>query len=475
VAALYLEAELDLIVDLWLSPKDLLPERTIWLLSKYIVEYKIYCFTVAANTKHSTAPSTVLLEARCKQFVPADLPSNVKAQLIHLLLDRGGRRKQWLFTMRRRWSIVLGRLNRVSGLKTTQLLERALVFYQTMNCAVASAPAEKPCLVVNIDETSISYGYYGQKGFVVRKNKCPFDIPEPHEVEVKSCLRGSMTLVSSIASDAAYQKRLPQFLIANKHKLSNRDFEQLDVPPPFHVWRQDSAWNSGPCMRRILTLLQQAVPDVTLIVVLDVASVHLDKSVLTHAKKLKIVLVFVPALCTWVLQPLDVFVFALLKALLRLLFQNAMVETSGPNAVSTVDLIKIVVQATQQIVMNKSWDRAFLSCGVCGQHSLGASTLKKLGISSIQPLGNQTPSIGAIASILPSNRHQLAGTIRGFYSPSFYDCGREAQEANSAVLSSAPAPASLDLPSRKPELLNRLVANISLAFWQLHARCFYCN
>ncbi len=454
VATLYLEADLDFITDLWLSPARFLPDKIVWRLSRYLVEYNIYCFTVAANTKHSTAPSTVLLEARRNQFVPTDLPEEVKKQLLALLLDRGWQRKQWLFSMRSKWSMPLKVLKRVPAIGKPVLLQRALVFYQCMNSAISSTPPEKQYVVVNLDETSVSYGYYGQKGMVVSRRHCPFDIPEPHEVEAKACLRGSMTLISLISSDASYQQKLPQFLIANKHKLSQRDFMQLGTHPNFHIWRRDSAWNSAACMRSILTLLQQALLGVTIILVLDCAPIHLEKAVLTHAKKLKIVLVFVPALCTWALQPLDVFVFAQLKALLRLLFQNALVDKIDESELSTMELISIIVQASQEVVIDKSWGKAFQSCGVCGQASIGGSTLKKLGTSSLQPPSDEVPSVAAIASILPRNRHQLSQSICSFYTKTFHAANCEAQET--APCDRTIAPASPDLPSRTPDLRWRL-------------------
>ena len=59
-------------------------------------------------------------------------------------------------------------------------------------------------------------------------------------------------------------------------------------------------------------------PDVWIVVVWDCASVHLNQDVFTHARRLGILVLFVPAGLTHrLLQILDVYIHACLKRLVR--------------------------------------------------------------------------------------------------------------------------------------------------------------
>ena len=82
--------------------------------------------------------------------------------------------------------------------------------------------------------------------------------------------------------------------------------------------REKSAWNNHGMMRKYLSLLGKCFGNVAkeryVILLLDGHRCHPHESVLAHAKRWGIRLVYMPAHMTGLLQPCDTHVFAKLKA-----------------------------------------------------------------------------------------------------------------------------------------------------------------
>ena len=86
---------------------------------------------------------------------------------------------------------------------------------------------------------------------------------------------------------------------------------------PIEVWGDSNGWVTQDVMVRMITRYRQVVrqhhPDKQLVIILDAASQHVSKRVLMHARRLNVILVMIPGKLTWLLQPLDVSVFRVLK------------------------------------------------------------------------------------------------------------------------------------------------------------------
>ena len=89
---------------------------------------------------------------------------------------------------------------------------------------------------------------------------------------------------------------------------------------PLEYWIGTGGWVTSEVMKNILTRLRAAVRltrgNARILLWMDAASQHVGIDVLNHAARLQIVLVL-PAGLTWLMQPLDVYVFAKLKTALR--------------------------------------------------------------------------------------------------------------------------------------------------------------
>jgi hypothetical protein len=86
-------------------------------------------------------------------------------------------------------------------------------------------------------------------------------------------------------------------------------------------WHDTNGWTSSGTIKRWLTRLRSVVASFNnlmwIVVVWDCASVHLNQDVLTHARRLGILVLFVPAGLTHRLQAMDVYIYAFLKRRVR--------------------------------------------------------------------------------------------------------------------------------------------------------------
>ena len=90
---------------------------------------------------------------------------------------------------------------------------------------------------------------------------------------------------------------------------------------PVEAWHGTSGFATCQAvklwMTRVRARVRLARPRARLVFVIDVCSTHRAMEVLVHARRLKVAVIFVPAKMTWLLQPLDSHVFAVLKRRLR--------------------------------------------------------------------------------------------------------------------------------------------------------------
>ena len=94
-------------------------------------------------------------------------------------------------------------------------------------------------------------------------------------------------------------------------------------PDGLKLWKLPSSWMNHETFRRVLSELAKSLrhflSDRLIVLLLDCARCHIHHSIVNLATRLGIWMIFVPSGLTWLLQPLDVAVFARVKFwLLRL-------------------------------------------------------------------------------------------------------------------------------------------------------------
>ena len=139
----------------------------------------------------------------------------------------------------------------------------------------------------------------------------------------RSLKRGTATHVAAISHLPQIQALLPQFVLLNKRTFKGNDIPS-SLPEGLIFIRDVSGWNTAEKMVLILEHIAKALISCTtkyqVVVLLDVASCHIDTQVISAANRLNLWLMYVPARLTFMLQPLDVACLQAYKSALNQLF-----------------------------------------------------------------------------------------------------------------------------------------------------------
>jgi len=138
-----------------------------------------------------------------------------------------------------------------------------------------------------------------------------------------------ITLIALICNDTTLQRFLPQILLTRQHQIPQKYLRGAEhaKPPRVFVWTKESHWVNAQVFREILSAIWLSLKDVLgdrqIILLLDCAPCHIHWRTANHAAKLGIWLVYIPAKMTYLLQPLDRYIFAGLKQHLKELLLRA--------------------------------------------------------------------------------------------------------------------------------------------------------
>ena len=136
----------------------------------------------------------------------------------------------------------------------------------------------------------------------------------------RGILRTNLTYVAFATDDEELQEQLPNILIGNENTFPAGRFETLYAAAPdnFYLIRKKKAWNNTDVMLQIVRLLARIRSGLRanpfLLLVLDTAYCHINREVLAVCMTNDIFPLIVPACTTWLLQPLEVYVFSNLQA-----------------------------------------------------------------------------------------------------------------------------------------------------------------
>ena len=130
-------------------------------------------------------------------------------------------------------------------------------------------------------------------------------------------------MVAMVCDDSSLQLVLPQFIIGNQNILRVGDLKELDpmLPENIIVVRAKSSWITTELLIVVLEQLRRRLDNHRVakspVLLMDGCPVHLQAQVWKAARRLQILLCFVPTALTWLLQPLDVKILNELKAFVR--------------------------------------------------------------------------------------------------------------------------------------------------------------
>ena len=266
-------------------------------------------------------------------------------------------------------------------------------------------------LRLNLDETSVAVFQKPLQGVVMKTGKRTRQ-GTPSRLGVRrSDQRTNLTYVAIISDDPEFNAQLPQFIIGDRRTFTSARYPVYFAASPRNVYLlvADKAWNNWRIMEKILRVLglvgRRLRPECQLILCLDTYSSQLHEQVRATAHEERVRLVIIPARCTNVFQPLDVYVFRLFKERLRRRFHDLHAERTGPLAVEC--LLQALYEAIQTTLLGNPWPNIFEKCGI---------SYRQLGVSEyinkhlmwpahlLWALDGYPLSDADIAAILPTGR-----------------------------------------------------------------------
>ena len=275
-------------------------------------------------------------------------------------------------------------------------------------------------IVINLDETSISLGADPPPGYRLRSSKKRIRREPPARSLSLSDRRCCFSAVVMVSNAFWLQRHLPQVLLANENTLRQRDLKHLSglLPSNVHLWRRKSAWINVDVFENVLDLLgavvQRHIPRGTAVLLMDTCPVHCQAKVLQACLRNRLRVVFIPALCTGLLQPLDTHIFAQFKCRLRRLLHDSLLESPSPQAESLLGrFLQFVAGALATEICGREWSTAFDGNGFGRTFSVRQSVLRKIGLESLPVLVKDLPEYEQFKVIFPAGRevdfHLLLG------------------------------------------------------------------
>ena len=218
-----------------------------------------------------------------------------------------------------------------------------------------------------MDETAVAMAYPSVRGMVVSKKRWPCG-KVPRQRVSRSSQRSMMTHVCLLTHDKDVQKVLPQYVISNQRSISAKMLQGMEVVPAEAIFlRRKSAWVTGKVLLQILARLVEALQKYRSkfqpILALDCCKVHLTSEFVKACADAKIWLLYIPTLCTHILQPADTHCFAVYKKFLKERFR-ASKDACG--FAPAKQWMSVMVDVTTKFLQDRDWTRSFLQTGILG-------------------------------------------------------------------------------------------------------------
>ena len=222
--------------------------------------------------------------------------------------------------------------------------------------------------------------------------------------------RTNLTYAAFVCDDAELQPMMPQFVIGSNRSLPQRHYRALfdETPATVFLLRGENAWNTHELLVEMIDVVaavcRAARPNAVVVFCMDMAFAHLHVNVLRALQRHRFRVLLVPAKATWLLQPLDAWVFRAFKDYLRRRFHDS-AAVHGEFAVSVEWLLPILYDAIQTVICGRDWRHAFERVGL-GQGSAGVSRelLSQLELTEVPPASHQRPADHDLLAILPATR-----------------------------------------------------------------------
>lgn len=384
----------------------------------FLVESLVYEDVIAANGKGLELPSSALLQSYLRKWRLRPHATHT-AELLNKLQTDTGLARKWSQRFRQRWALSWGKLTEVRHLSKTAIKQRVAIYLRWMKWVMQRPSGSGPTIVVAMDETAVaSVTKRGMAGAVVARDR-QSTVRENAGVARRQL--GRTALMASVCNDADLQRHLPQIWLPrtapNAQPSAATRAVFTEAGHPHEAWHG----SQGFCTQRVvlawLRRMHRSVkrhrPGARLVVVLDVCPVHVVPAVFDAARRLKIIVVLVPARLTWLIQILDTHVFAQLKREMRKMVWAARLQ-SEDGGLTSAEHLRMLTEAASKVIVRRSWQDIFPRVGLDGNTDALRPGLRDLVRD--QDLSPRRPSTAELAEVLGAHRKHVDSLHRLLFS-----------------------------------------------------------
>ena len=362
-------------------------------------------------------------------------------ELLTRLETQATYQKKWAWNFRRRWRLRWGISREINSLPKATQRQRAEIFIRWARWLLEQAPSGRRVVVLNMDETTISSAKHNSRGTWTQPGEQPDADAEP------TCkLRGfpRCALIACVTDDDQLQSFLPQIFLPRTPTTGvpsprvRRVFSEAGTP--IEAWHGSAGWNVKHTMRAWLRAVVGTTkhhrPGCCIILIMDTYSVHASVETLDLCRCLGIMVLLVPSGMTWLLQPCDTYVFAMLKRRMRTSMLEKRLCAAG-GGLSWSDVLEAACTAVREVLVRKTWATAVARAGVSGDAADMAAKLQTLlhgsdltaRPPSLEELATTVGRQGPLTTKLHARLLQRVWTARGSSSSSSGAASHDHQQA----------------------------------------------
>ena len=242
---------------------------------------------------------------------------------------------------------------------------QVLIFIRWARWLLQHALRLQEVVIVNFDETKITNVTSWSHGIRIRKMSAS---------SVTSCIPASMpqlakgSLLAAICNRAELQAELPQIILTRRGQRvrSEAGADELQELGDAH-WQNATGSMTTQSLKKWVTLLRRKLHACNawlwVVLVLDCDPTHLTLSFLKHCVMVGVIPLIIPAKCTWFLQGLDVYTFAVLKRFLSGALHRARLQ-AGAGGLTAAECMTVTRNVCKSVMSDRSWVHALDRCGL---------------------------------------------------------------------------------------------------------------
>ena len=256
---------------------------------------------------------------------------------------------------------------------------QVVIYLRWLQYIVHMVVYDRPHVFINADETALASVRHSGRGMAcwLRRSRAS---PKTRPRDRTDRTFTNATLIAAVCDCPGLQPLLPQVILArysqNAHVPATLQAHYSSCGFPFEFWHGSAGRVTPVIIRKWFTRLRQSVAsfnsEAWIVLIIDCCTAHLDRQSVAHLRRLGILVVFVPASLTWLLQLLDVYAFGRLKGELRQTEARTRANSAHGQIVPG-QWIKLATTVIRREIINRDWSPCFARLGV-GETCLDLST-----------------------------------------------------------------------------------------------------